>query len=173
MKFVAVKGIALEYSEGIAPARGTSTGGKITLLPGQSLAEEFATLAHELAHEMMHRDERRKNTSKRSRETEAEAVAFVVCQAIGLETSVHYRPESDSGGPSWLTFLGHMKDSLWSSDLFRCESATLRTHWVLVVMDQFTRRIVGFAVPGAASLMGWPCARCSIERFEGKQRRTI
>jgi putative transposase len=62
--------------------------------------------------------------------------------------SIHYQPESDSGGPSWLTFLGHMKDSLWSCDLFRCESATLRTHWVLVVMDQFTRRIVGFAVRG-------------------------
>ena len=62
--------------------------------------------------------------------------------------SVHYRPESDSGGPSWLTFLGHMKDSLWSCDLFRCESATLRTHWVLLVMDQFTRRIVGFGVQG-------------------------
>jgi transposase InsO family protein len=61
---------------------------------------------------------------------------------------VHYRPEWDSGGPSWLTFLGHMKDSLWSCDLFRCESATLRTHWVLVVMDQFTRRIVGFGVQG-------------------------
>jgi len=62
--------------------------------------------------------------------------------------SVHYRPESDSG-PSWLTFLGHMKDGLWSCDLFRCESATLRTHWILVVMDQFTRRIIGFGVhPG-------------------------
>jgi transposase InsO family protein len=60
--------------------------------------------------------------------------------------SVHYRPESDSGGPSWLTFLGHTKDSLWSCDLFRCESATLRTHWGLVVMDQFTRRIIGFGV---------------------------
>src|SRR6516165_5564919 len=60
--------------------------------------------------------------------------------------SVHYRPESGSGGPSWLTFLGHAKDSLWSCDLFRCESATLRTHWVLVVMDQFTRRIIGFGV---------------------------
>ncbi len=60
--------------------------------------------------------------------------------------SVHYRPESDSGGPSWLTFIGHTKDSLWSCDLFRCESATLRTHWVLVVMDQFTRRIIGFGV---------------------------
>jgi antirestriction protein ArdC len=84
--FGAEQGIALEYSEDIAPARGTSAGGKITLLPGQSPAEEFATLAHELAHEMMHRDERRSSTSKRSRETEAEAVAFVVCHAIGLET---------------------------------------------------------------------------------------
>jgi len=60
--------------------------------------------------------------------------------------SVHYRPGPDSEGPSWLTFLGHTKDSLWSCDLFRCESTTLRTHWVLVVMDQFTRRIVGFGV---------------------------
>ncbi len=85
-KFVTEQGIALEYSEDIAPARGTSAGGKITLLPGQSPAEEFATLAHELAHEMMHRDERRSSTSKRSRETEAEAVAFVVCHSIGLET---------------------------------------------------------------------------------------
>jgi putative transposase len=58
----------------------------------------------------------------------------------------HYRPEKGSGGPSWLTFPGHMKDSLWSIDLFRCESATLRTHWVLVVMDQYTRRIIGFGV---------------------------
>ena len=58
----------------------------------------------------------------------------------------HHRPGQDFGGPSWLTFLGHMKDSLWSMDLFRCESATLRTHWVLVVMDQYTRRIIGFGV---------------------------
>jgi putative transposase len=39
-----------------------------------------------------------------------------------------------------------LKDSLWSIDLFRCESATLRTHWILVVMDQYTRRIIGFGV---------------------------
>jgi len=43
----------------------------------------------------------------------------------------HYRPTPDGNGPSWLTFLGHMKDSLWSVDMFRCESAMLRTHWVL------------------------------------------
>jgi transposase InsO family protein len=82
-------------------------------------------------------------------------IAQQIALAFGVEIdkdvvrrilSAHYRPESDSAGPSWLTFLGHMKDSLWSCDLFRCESATLRTHWVLVVMDQFTRRIIGFGV---------------------------
>jgi putative transposase len=55
-------------------------------------------------------------------------------------------PAPDSDGASWLAVLGHAKDSLWSLDLFRCESAVLRTHWVLVVMDQCTRRIVGFGV---------------------------
>jgi hypothetical protein len=34
-----------------------------------------------------------------------------------------------------------MKDSLWSVDLFRCESMLLKSYWVMVVMDQFTRRI--------------------------------
>jgi transposase InsO family protein len=59
----------------------------------------------------------------------------------------YYKPGPDAGdGPSWLTFIGHAKDSLWSVDLFRCESITLNTHWVLVVMDQCTRRIIGFGV---------------------------
>jgi transposase InsO family protein len=58
----------------------------------------------------------------------------------------HYRPQPGSDGPSWLTFLGHSKDSLWSVDFFRCESLILKSHWVMVVMDQFSRRIVGFAV---------------------------
>ena len=60
--------------------------------------------------------------------------------------AVRYQPAPDSAGPSWLTVLGHAKDSLWSLDLFRCESAVLRTHWILVVMDHCTRRIVGFGV---------------------------
>ncbi len=58
----------------------------------------------------------------------------------------HYRPEPGSNGSSWLTFLGHSKDSLWSVDFFRCESLILKSQWVMVVMDQFSRRIVGFAV---------------------------
>jgi len=58
----------------------------------------------------------------------------------------HYRPMPDNNGPSWLTFIGHTKDSLCSIDLFRCESVLLNTHWVPVLMDQFTRRIIGFGV---------------------------
>jgi putative transposase len=60
--------------------------------------------------------------------------------------AAHYRPVPGDGGPSWLSFLGHTKDSLWSIDLFRCESIRLKSHWVLVVMDQFTRRIIGFGI---------------------------
>ncbi len=85
-QFIREQGIMLEYSADIAPAKGVSEGGKIKLLPGQSLAETVATLVHELAHERLHRAERRASTTKRIRETEAEAVAFVVCEAIGLET---------------------------------------------------------------------------------------
>ena len=39
--------------------------------------------------------------------------------------------------------------SLWSIDHFRSEAIPLTSHWVLVVMDQFTRGIIGFVVhPG-------------------------
>jgi transposase InsO family protein len=58
----------------------------------------------------------------------------------------YYRSTPGGNGPSWLTFLGQMRDSLWSIDLFRCESATLKSHWVLLVMDQYTRRIIGFTI---------------------------
>jgi antirestriction protein ArdC len=85
-RYVEEQGIVLEYSQDIAPARGRSSGRKITLLPGLSASEDFATLVHELAHEMLHRDQRRSQTTKCVRETEAEAVAFVVCSGIGLDT---------------------------------------------------------------------------------------
>ncbi len=91
-KFVVSCGIELEYSEDIAPALGVSYGGRIALLPGQTKPEEFAALVHETAHEFLHKAERRTATTKAVRETEAEAVAFVVAKAIGLnaDTSPSY-----------------------------------------------------------------------------------
>jgi len=85
VSFIERQGIELVYTEKIAPALGMSYGGRIAILPGQSEAETFATLLHELAHEMLHKAERRTTTTKVVRETEAEAIAFVVGKAIGLE----------------------------------------------------------------------------------------
>lgn len=65
--------------------------------------------------------------------------------------AVHYKPDPNNQGPSWLTTIGHAKDSLWSwdagpVDLFRCESILLKSHWVMVVLDQHTRRTIDFGV---------------------------
>jgi putative transposase len=92
---------------------------------------------------------------RRNRTWGCKRIAQQIALAFGIDINkdvvrrilgTHFHPDAGSGGPSWLAFIGHAKDSLWSLDLFRCESAILRTYWVLVVMDQFTRRIVGFAV---------------------------
>ena len=82
--FLARQNIALEYNENIAPALGVSYGGKIAILPGQSPAEDLVCLVHETAHELLHKSTRRTITTATVRETEAESVAFIVGQAIGL-----------------------------------------------------------------------------------------
>jgi hypothetical protein len=86
MDFVIAQGITLEFKGSIAPALGMCYGDRIVLLPGQSPAEEFSTLVHELAHSFLHRAERRIVTTKTVRETEAEAIAFVVGSSIGLDS---------------------------------------------------------------------------------------
>ena len=83
-------------------------------------------------------------------------IAKQIAHAFGVEIdkgivrrvlAKYYRPgDSGSHGPSWLTFIAQTKHSLWSLDLFRCESILLRSHWIMVVMDVFTRRIIGFGV---------------------------
>jgi putative transposase len=87
-------------------------------------------------------------------------IAQQISHAFGVELdkdvvrrvlSKHYKPRtSGTDGPSWLTFLAQAKDSLWSVDLFRCESILLRSHWVMVVIDVFTRRLIGFGVEGGS-----------------------
>jgi putative transposase len=85
-------------------------------------------------------------------------IALVIANTFGVEINKdqvrgilkkYFRPKKpDDGGagPSWLTFYGDMKDSLWSLDFFRVESISLKNHWVMVIMDHFSRRIVGFEV---------------------------
>src|SRR5882762_6213911 len=86
-ELVAKQGISLEYDKSIAPAYGVSYGGKIRLVPGMQPAEEFSVLAHELAHEMLHHGKDEPRLPKVVRETQAEAVAYVVSRGVGLETN--------------------------------------------------------------------------------------
>lgn len=86
-ELVRSKGIELYYDDDLGGALGKSEGGKITILSSLTKAQAFATLVHELAHELLHRGDRRKDTTKVVRETEAEAVAYVVCRSVGLECS--------------------------------------------------------------------------------------
>jgi putative transposase len=60
-----------------------------------------------------------------------------------------YKP-TPGNDPSWLLPIGWKADKLWSLDFFRVESINLKTHWVMVVMDQFSRKIIGFSVHGGA-----------------------
>jgi antirestriction protein ArdC len=79
-------GIVLETVESLGGADGVSMGGSIRVVAGLTPAERFSGLAHEWAHEILHQADRESRPSRTVRETEAEAVAFVVCHAFGLET---------------------------------------------------------------------------------------
>jgi putative transposase len=85
-------------------------------------------------------------------------IASQVSHAFGVEIdkdvvrrilAKRYCPKPGGEGPSWLTLIAEASDSLWSVDLFRCESITLKSFWVMLVIDVFTRRIVGFGVEPA------------------------
>ena len=68
------------------------------------------------------------------------------CLNLGFSERFGNSRRTGGTAPSWLSFIGHTTDSLWSVDLVRCESVVLRSDWVLVVMDQCTRRLVGVGV---------------------------
>jgi hypothetical protein len=104
---VTQSGWSLEYSTSILPALGQCSPGKIIVLPDLSPAEEFHVLTHELAHSRLHFSSRRAETTKCMRETEAEAVAFVVSQAIGLDTN--------SASSDYVTLYNGDKDTLAQS----------------------------------------------------------
>jgi hypothetical protein len=105
-------------------------------------------------------------------------IASQVSHAFGVEVdkdvvrrilSEHYRPRLGGEGPSWLTLIAEARDSLWSVDLFRCESIVLKSFWVMVVMDVFTRRIVGFGV-GPAHIDGISVCRMFNQARRGAAR---
>jgi len=85
--FISANGITLEYSDTLH-ADGISKKGTIVIRSGLSQAQDFSVKVHELAHEFLHHTGNK--LSKTQKETEAEAVAYVVCQSIGLDTNTAF-----------------------------------------------------------------------------------
>jgi len=83
---IAARGIAIEEVDDLDGSLGTSAGGRIQIVKGLAPAEEFAVLAHEFAHELLHHAADRPD-SRDTRELEAEAVAFIVGESVGLDVA--------------------------------------------------------------------------------------
>ena len=84
--FARCRGITVETTNQMGRADGTSSGGWIRVRAGLSRAERLSVLAHELAHELRHHTGA--DTDAHIQETEAEAVAFVICQRVGVDARV-------------------------------------------------------------------------------------
>jgi antirestriction protein ArdC len=85
-RFISGKGIKLERGD-LRIAEGASIGGTILLKASLAPADAFSVLVHEAAHEMLHQDPSSRPKERTVREAEAEAVAYVVCQGIGLDVN--------------------------------------------------------------------------------------
>ena len=82
--------IELLYEQIESGADGVSKKGTIVISPDLEPAKQLLTLIHETAHELLHADKkRREETTKTIRETEAEAVAYVVASALGIDCVDH------------------------------------------------------------------------------------
>jgi hypothetical protein len=55
-------------------------------------------------------------------------------------------------GPNYLSTIGNKFNKLWSIDFFRVESIFLRSNWVMVVMDIYSRKRYSLLVPLAVIL---------------------
>ncbi len=87
-EFIAECNIELEYSDDLY-CDGISLGGKIVIRSNLTPAENFSVSVHELAHELLHKS----NDSilcKEVKEAEAEAVAFIISYAIGLDVNTSF-----------------------------------------------------------------------------------
>jgi len=84
-KHILSEGISLEYANDLGNAYGVSKGGEILILSSLTDTQKFYVLTHELAHEYLHKNIERKEYSRKLKETEAEATAYIVCRHLGLK----------------------------------------------------------------------------------------
>lgn len=63
---------------------------QICLRTGMVASQEFKTLIHEKAHSMLHNSDAEQKFTRSEAEVQAESVAFVVCNAFGVDSGTEY-----------------------------------------------------------------------------------
>lgn len=63
---------------------------QICLRTGMAASQEFKTLIHEKAHSLLHNSDAEQKFTRSEAEVQAESVAFVVCNAFGVDSGTEY-----------------------------------------------------------------------------------
>lgn len=78
-------GFACSEEELSLTLHGYSIGNKVVVRRALDSQRKFTVFVHELTHGLLHKEEERRTMSKRDKECEAEAVAFIVSTHFGIE----------------------------------------------------------------------------------------
>jgi hypothetical protein len=88
--FAHAQGMTIEYADWIKPNKGSSYRGKIRLLPDMPPAEGLPVLVREVASQLLYAIRRRTFVARALHQQEATAAAFVICEALGLESKTAF-----------------------------------------------------------------------------------
>jgi hypothetical protein len=88
--FAQAQGMTIEFVEWIGEKKGSSYRGMIRLLPNMTPAESFPVLLREVASQLLFTIKRRTFVTRILHQQETKAAAFVVCEALGLDSKTAF-----------------------------------------------------------------------------------
>lgn len=88
--FAQAHGMTIEFVEWIREKKGNSYRGTIRLLPNMPPAEGFPVLLREVASQLLYTIKRRTFVTRALHQQETKAAAFVVCEALGLDSKTAF-----------------------------------------------------------------------------------
>jgi N-terminal domain of anti-restriction factor ArdC len=88
--FAQTHGMTIEFVEWIGEKKGNSYRGTIRLFPNMQPAEGFPVLLREVASQLLYSIKRRTFVTRALHKQETKAAAFVVCEALGLDSKAGF-----------------------------------------------------------------------------------
>ncbi len=103
-------GLEVDFTELREMLEGLSLGGKVLIDSRRSINEKFAVLVHEVAHEYLHK--KRIDVSVKTREIEAEGVAYIVCEHFRLpNSSLEYIARKGADAKEVMEFIENISEA--------------------------------------------------------------